>query len=100
MGRAGNHQRRGLLCLWRWSSSTAKNSEDVNMNYKLRDGGPGVKHAPGVLRDALLEWLGEDEFPATTVDVDGVKKPVDWLFGKLWHCTDCLPASYAEQIEM
>ena len=54
-------------------------------------------HAPGHLRDAFLEWLqesldlpGEAPLPQT-IEVGGTERPVSWLFGQLWNCTDALP---------
>jgi transcriptional regulator with XRE-family HTH domain len=61
-------------------------------------------HAPGPLRDAFLGWLEESiqllpEVPLpATVEVEGEPRPVAWLFGQLWNCTDALPGHAVEQI--
>ncbi len=50
-------------------------------------------HAPGHLRDAFLDWL-EDERETDTVEIDGDPRPLRWLIGQLWHCTDILPSTH------
>lgn len=65
---------------------------------------PKGGHAPGHLRDALYDWLNEwyqgesDEPVVTTVEIDGTEKPLRWLIGRLWNCTDCLPAEVRDLI--
>ena len=51
-------------------------------------------HAPGHLRKALLDWLddwpdSESPGPARVGEQD---RPIKWLLGKLWNCTDILPS--------
>jgi len=61
-------------------------------------------HAPGHLRDAFLEWLEESiELPAeaplpSTVEISGQPKPITWLLGQLWNCSDILPRSAFEDV--
>ena len=58
------------------------------MKYKPSRGG----HAPGHLRDALLEYLdGDSESDTVTVGYEERVMPLKWLVGQLWNCTDVLP---------
>lgn len=43
-------------------------------------------HSPGHLRDAFLEYLETGQ-----VVIDEVERPIKWLLGQLWNCTDVLP---------
>jgi transcriptional regulator with XRE-family HTH domain len=61
-------------------------------------------HAPGHLRDAFLAWLqacialpGDATMP-TTIEVGDEQRPVSWLFGQLWNCTDTLPRWEFDQV--
>jgi transcriptional regulator with XRE-family HTH domain len=61
--------------------------------YQAARGG----HAPGHLRDGFLQWLEESldlrpEAPLQpTVEINGEPRPISWLLGQLWNCTDTLP---------
>ena len=55
------------------------------MNYKPNRGG----HAPSFLRYAFQEWVSDQE--NETVIIDDEEKPLQWLLGQLWNCTDILP---------
>ena len=55
------------------------------MKYKPNRGG----HAPGFLRDAFQEWVSDQK--KHTVIIDDEEKPLLWLCGQLWNCTDVLP---------
>lgn len=57
------------------------------MKYKPNRGG----HAPGFLRDAFQEWVEEGDQEKKTVIIDDEEKPLNWLLGQLWNCTDILP---------
>jgi len=57
------------------------------MKYKPNRGG----HAPGFLRDAFQEWVEEGDQEIKTVIIDDEEKPLNWLLGQLWNCTDILP---------
>lgn len=64
------------------------------MKYKANRGG----HAPGHLRDALLEYI-EDASPSPdTMSIVGYyneyEKPLRWLIGQLWNCSDIMPSDY------
>jgi transcriptional regulator with XRE-family HTH domain len=54
-------------------------------------------HAPGQLREAFLEWVEEsiqretDSPLPSTVTINDEPRPVSWLFGQLWNCSDALP---------
>ena len=69
------------------------------MAYRANRGG----HAPGHLRDAFLEWLDKYWFTdedCDTVEIDGQRRPLRWLIGQLWNCTDILPGSYCDELEL
>lgn len=61
-------------------------------------------HAPGFLRDAFCQFLDEywesDTPLPVTIEVGGAQETVKWLIGQLWHCTDILPAVYADMLEL
>ena len=65
------------------------------MNYKPNKGG----HAPGHLRDAFCEWIEEGN-SSMTIKLDDEPKPLEWLLGQLWNCTDILPGTYCNELEI
>ena len=67
------------------------------MKYKANRGG----HAPGHLRDALVEWLDTDS-ESDTIVVGEQERAVSlrWLIGQLWNCTDILPHEYCATLEL
>ena len=54
-------------------------------------------HAPGHLRDAFLEWteryIGGENPPTVQVGDDETPRPIGWLLGQLWNCTDVMPGT-------
>jgi hypothetical protein len=91
----------------------------MTFRYKPSIGG----HAPGHLRQAFLDALdyvrfedpvipwyaGLDEceticWPNTRkqawLDTLTPRERGRWLIGQLWNCTDCLPASYVELLDL
>ena len=56
-------------------------------------------HAPGHLRDAFIEWLCSSERGDTT-EVGGERRPLRWLIGQLWNCSDVMPSEYCEELEL
>jgi len=63
--------------------------------YRANRGG----HAPEHLRDAIIEWIEKDK----TSDVCTVgerKKPLIWLIGQLWNCTDMMPSYACDYLDM
>lgn len=68
--------------------------------YQAARGG----HAPGHLRDAFLAWLEESmELPAEaplppTVEINEEPRPISWLFGQLWNCSDVLPSQARDSV--
>ena len=48
-------------------------------------------HAPGYLRDALIEYVGND-------GQDDGPIPIKKLVGLLWNCTDVVPREWAEEL--
>ena len=65
------------------------------MSYKPNLG----DHAPGYLREVFCEYL-ESTDKSGTVKVDGGVKPVKWLLGQLWNCTDIMPAASCDELDM
>jgi len=63
------------------------------MPYEARRGG----HAPGPLREAFTAWI-DDEEAGGTVEIDGHERPLRWIVGQLWNCTDCLPGSSCDAL--
>jgi hypothetical protein len=52
-------------------------------------------HAPEHLRDAFLDWLdvwSSCNSPVAHLEIDERSLPPEWLFGRLWNCTDRLPS--------
>lgn len=67
------------------------------MKYQPNRGG----HAPGHLREAFLEYLDDTDEPwGRTVFLNDEEKPIDWLIGQLWNCTDILPSMYYDALEL
>ena len=52
---------------------------------------------PSHLGEAFLEWIDRG---GDTVEVGGDKKPLRWLLGQLWDCTDALPADDCTELEL
>jgi len=55
-------------------------------------------HAPGYLREAFQDAISADGALAESVIIDDVgideeERPLEWLAGQLWNCTDILPRS-------
>ena len=52
-------------------------------------------HKPGHLRESLQEYL-DSEAPGHEfkIEHDGEEKPLDWLLGQLWNCTERLSACW------
>ena len=67
------------------------------MHYKPSRGG----HAPGHLRDALLEYLDEgSDLDTVVVGEEERIVPLRWLVGQLWNCTDVLPQEYCAMFDI
>ena len=50
-------------------------------------------HAPGHLREAFLDWLdawSSCDSSVPRVEIGERTLPPEWLFGRLWNCTDQL----------
>lgn len=60
------------------------------------------QHAPEELRAAFLDWTDRplDEEELLEVEVGGELYPLRWLVGQLWNCTDCLPASACDALDI
>jgi|SaaInl4_135m_RNA_FD_contig_21_2495795_length_470_multi_9_in_0_out_0_1 hypothetical protein len=77
----------------------------VSRRYAANRGG----HAPGYLRDAFLEWIEEGyyiryftpDIESQSVEVgDSGIRPLRWLLGQLWNCTDVMPGVYCEMLDL
>jgi len=77
------------------------------MPYKANKGG----YAPGHLREAFLDYLGVgpndfdgfEGYPNRDTVVVGdeqEKKPLRWLLGQLWNCTDVMPSEACEVLNL
>ena len=64
------------------------------MRYKPNRGG----HAPGHLREAFQEWTEDQE--SNVVMIDDKIKPLQWIVGKLWNCTDILPGYICDMLDI
>jgi hypothetical protein len=54
-------------------------------------------HSPGHLRAALhayLDSLDDLPGPGDTVEIDGERRPIRWLLGQLWNCSDQIPGHF------
>ncbi len=65
------------------------------MPYTASRGG----HAPGHLRNALNEWIDEGA-EGDTVTIDDEARPLKWLLGQLWNCSDILPGSDCDALNL
>jgi hypothetical protein len=61
-------------------------------------------HAPGHLREAFLEWLEaylvlpREATMLPTVEIDDEPRPISWLLGQLWNCSDVLPRQSFDEV--
>lgn len=69
-------------------------AKEEKMAYKASRGG----HAPGHLREALIEYISDVDGPVGIVDVEGQEKPLRWLLGQLWNCTDIMPSMFCGSV--
>ena len=65
------------------------------VHYKPARGG----HAPGYLREAFEEWVG-DGADGETCEYDGQTVSVSWICGMLWNCTDIMPSEMCGELDM
>ena len=67
------------------------------MRYKANRGG----HAPGHLREALEVYLEiEDEEAMKEIFYEPEGKTLEWLLGQLWNCTDVMPYSLCDLLDL
>jgi hypothetical protein len=64
-------------------------------------------HAPGHLREPFIEmietWYAERVWPKVVSAEHNyvpIERPIRWLLGQLWNCTDILGGSYDEMLEI
>ncbi len=55
-------------------------------------------HMPSYLRDAFITWL-EAGAQTEHIEIDGETRPVRWLIGRLWNCTDTLPGWVVQECD-
>jgi hypothetical protein len=53
---------------------------------------------PVELRSAFQTWV--QDHPDETVQIYGEERSIEWLTGQLWHCTDVLPESSCNALEL
>jgi hypothetical protein len=81
----------------------------TRMTYNPQKGG----HAPGHLRDAFAEaiensggkrqwWdhIDADQFTDEQVRTMPREELASWLLGQLWNCTDVMPSSLCDDLEL
>ena len=68
------------------------------MPYRPNRGG----HAPSDLREALRNYLDLANGEETLVEVgeDEEGRPIKWLIGQLWNCSDVMPGSYCLDVDL
>lgn len=57
-------------------------------------------HAGGHLREPFIDWADgpQDE---GSVDIDErTRRPLKWLVGQLWNCTDTMPSYTCEALDL
>jgi hypothetical protein len=60
-----------------------------------------MPHAPGHLRDAFEEWVeARMSPPEVEVGWDGRPRPIRWLLGQLWNCSDIMPSWLCDELGM
>ncbi len=59
----------------------------MTQKYQPNRGG----HAPGNLREPLLDYL---------LDGEGEPNQVRWLIGQLWNCTDIVPGDCCTELDI
>jgi len=67
----------------------------VRRKYSASRGG----HAPGHLREAFLDYILSDSQNATVV-IDEQERPLKWLLGQFWNCSDILPGDVCDEIDL
>jgi excisionase family DNA binding protein len=86
-----------------YKQRTQPNGEPARGRPRTRFDASKGGHAPGPLRDAFTEWVElyeqADEIPLT-VQYEDDEKPLKWLLGQLWNCTDVLPGVCCDILEM
>jgi hypothetical protein len=57
-------------------------------------------HSPGHLREAFGEWVEDgmrDELVGEDIFYEG-PRPIRWLLGQLWHCSDIMPWNLCDDL--
>lgn len=57
-------------------------------------------HKPGFLREAFTDYIEFTEWDQKFIEIDGEEKPLKWLIGQLWNCTDVMPGSACDAIDL
>lgn len=57
-------------------------------------------HRSSAIREALQDFLDGDVAASDFLVGDEPGHDVKWLLGKLYHCTDILPAGYCEHLDL
>ena len=63
------------------------------MPYSALTGG----HAPGDLRDAFVTLIESGD---EAIELDEQFRSLDWLVGHLWDCTDILPRTNCDDLDL
>jgi hypothetical protein len=76
------------------------------MHFDSHSSSARAGHPAGQLRDffaqAVHQWLhwGDDSAPVPTVEADGQEVPIDRVCALVWRCTDTMPRSLCENLEI
>ena len=57
-------------------------------------------HAPGHVREAFQDAIDGDGTLAEYVVIDDTPRPLTWLVGQLWNCTDIVPSATCWSLDM
>jgi len=87
-------------------AASFKRAEDLPPERRRYNPGRGG-HAPGLLREAFTDWIDQrwrDESATPeemhTVTIDDEERPIEWLIGRLWNCTDILPGTDCDDLDI
>ena len=58
----------------------------------------GKVHSFGYLRDAFRDWAESGMHADEAILIDEEEKPLSWLIGSLWNCSDILPTDCCKQL--
>ena len=60
----------------------------------------GEVHSPGHLRDAFRDWIESGMSVNGPIVIEEEEKPLSWLIGELWNCSDILPSDCCNELDI